>query len=205
MPERRILILYLHEHSGHHRAALALEKAFKEIDPKIKCRSVDALRYTHPLLEKLIQGTYLQIVKSEPEVWERLYDNPLILKTIQKLRLATYRSESKRFKAFLEDFRPSAVLCTQAFPCGVVSDYKSTCSGLLPLYGVLTDFFPHAYWPAENVNGYFVPAEEAKGKLRERGVASDKIFVTGIPVDVFNRENHDASSNVPLVLVMGGS
>ncbi|MBI4353316.1 MAG: glycosyltransferase, partial [Candidatus Omnitrophica bacterium] len=42
-------------------------------------------------------------------------------------------------------------------------------------------------------------------KLRERGVASDKIFVTGIPVDVFNRENHDASSNVPLVLVMGGS
>ena len=57
MPAKRVLLMYIHEFSGHHRAALALEKAFGQAESKTQCLLVDALRYSHPILERLILGT----------------------------------------------------------------------------------------------------------------------------------------------------
>ena len=117
MPDKRVLLMYIHEHSGHHHAALALEKAFKAVRPRTQCLLVDELHYTHPFLNRLIKTTYLEIIRKRPEVWEHLYDNPWVLKNTQTLRQSIHKSHSRKFKALLSDFRPNAIVCTQAFPC----------------------------------------------------------------------------------------
>ncbi len=207
MPEKRVLLMYIHEYSGHHQAALALAKAFRAVNPKVECKLVDELRYAHPFLERLIQRTYLEIVRKRPEVWEYLYDNPWVLKNTQALRSAIHKSHSKKFTTLLRDFRPDAIVCTQAFPCGIVSDYKATYAYPVPLYGVLTDFFPHSYWVLDHVNRYFVPSQEAKEKLHENGVFENRISVAGIPIDPSfdGKNNFKVRAKTPMVLIMGGS
>ncbi len=198
--------MYVHEHSGHHQAALALAKAVKAVQPKAECRLVDALRYTHPILERLILRTYLGIVKRRPEVWERLYDNPRVVKSTQHLRHVIHNYHSHKFRRLLGEFQPDAIICTQAFPCVIVSDYKSTYHYTVPLYGILTDFLPHSYWAMDHVDRYFVPTEEAKQKLCQNGVSDYRVLVTGIPIDpVFAKTVNVASKKkVPTILIMGG-
>ncbi len=198
--------MYVHEHSGHHQAAIALEKAFKAASAANECRLVDALRYTHPLLERLIRHTYLEIIRKKPEVWEYLYDNPWVLKNTQKLRASIHQSDSGKLKKLLSDFKPDAIVCTQAFPCGIVSDYKATHAYSVPLYGVLTDFLPHSYWVLDHVDRYFVPSQEAKKKLHENGIFEERISVTGIPIEELPKENLSKSEEaLPMILIMGGS
>ncbi|MBI4432737.1 MAG: hypothetical protein HY592_04555 [Candidatus Omnitrophica bacterium] len=202
----RILLMYVHEYSGHHHAALALEKAFRAIQPRSECLLVDALRYTHPLLEGLIRRTYLEIIKKRPEVWEHLYDNPWVVQNTQKMRRHIHDSDSGKLSKLLSEFKPDAVVCTQAFPCGMVAAYKTKHAAALPLYGVLTDYFPHSYWVLDHVTHYFVPCEEAKTRLYENGIFERRISVSGIPVEgLRDRHSRRARSGTPKVLVMGGS
>ncbi len=200
--------MYIHERSGHHHAALALEKAFKAVDEQTQCLLVDELRYAHPILERLIRTTYLEIIRKNPKVWEYLYDNAWVLKNTRSLRQAIHRSHSKKFKKLLEDFRPEAIVCTQAFPCGIVSDFKATYGYPAPLYGVLTDYLPHSYWVMDRVDRYYVPTEEAKKNLAENGVFENRISVSGIPIDpAFAAKNGAGrrAQKIPHVLIMGGS
>ncbi len=186
-----------------------MEKAFRGLDSGGECLLVDALRYTHPILDRLIFRTYLQIIKKRPEVWEYLYDNPWVLKNTEKLRRSIHESQSRKFKTLLDDFKPDAIVCTQAFPCGIVSDYKATQAYSTPLYGVLTDYLPHSYWVFDHVDRYFVSSREAKEKLAENGIFENRIQVTGIPIDFsFGSDGAEGSrppGRTPRVLLMGGS
>ncbi len=204
--------MYIHEHSGHHQAAIALEKAFRDQRPlRVQCLLVDALRYTHPILEKFIRRTYLEIIKKNPQVWEYLYDNPLVLKSTLKLKKAVQQAHSRRLEKLISKFDPTDVVCTQAFPCGIISDFKTTRDFKAPLYAVLTDYLPHSYWLKENVARYFVPCKEAKERLIAMGVFETHISITGIPIEAApaNPKTKIAAFSkekaTPLILVMGGS
>ncbi|MBI3314833.1 MAG: hypothetical protein HYZ86_02670, partial [Candidatus Omnitrophica bacterium] len=87
-----------------------------------------------------------------------------------------------------------------------VSDFKTTFSYPVPLYGVLTDFLPHSYWALENVDRYFVANPEAKEKLHEDGIPEDRITVSGIPIDPeFSKIDPTPAAPKPVILLMGGS
>ncbi len=205
---KRVLLMYIHERSGHHKAALALEKAFHREDPSVKCLLVNEPRYIHPILDKLIHNTYLEIIRKTPEVWEYLYDNPKVLKNTIRLRQAIRRSHSVKFKKLLDNFKPDAIVCTQAFPCGIAAEHKTSFGYPAPLYGVLTDFLTHSYWLLGEVDRYFVATEEAKRILTENGIFEDRITVSGIPIDPSFCEKKTTSgqnAKAPVVLVMGGS
>jgi len=176
--------------------------------------NINGFAYTNPIFEKLINRTYMSVIRNKPEVWEYLYDNPKVLKSVQGLRDSIHRSNSKKLKVLLEDFKPEAVVCTQAFPCGMVADYKKYLGLKLPLFGVLTDHAPHSYWIFEHVDYYIVPSDTSKGQFIKNGITENKIKVFGIPIDLkFNktRKREDACKGLGLdpdlrtVLIMGGS
>lgn len=50
------------------------------------------------------------------------------------------------------------------------------------VFGVVTDFGLHGYWPLEGVNGYFVAAEEFKSELARRGYPAERVMASGIPL-----------------------
>ncbi|MBU4311819.1 MAG: glycosyltransferase [Candidatus Omnitrophica bacterium] len=215
MPDKkRILLAYITPNSGHHRATRAIENSLKTISPSIEILNINAFGYTNPILEKVINRTYLEVIKSRPEVWEYLYDNPKVLKSVHGLRDVIHRLNSKKLKTLLEDFRPDVVLCTQAFPCGMIADYKKHLNLKLPLVGILTDHAPHSYWIFNDVDYYITPSEISKEHFIKNGVSKSKIMAFGIPIDPRFTIAHDKKElrakmgfehNLPIVLIMGGS
>lgn len=211
---KKILLLYITVLSGHHRAAIAIEKAIKFISPQTDVYTINCFHYTNPILEKIITHTYSSIIKRTPEVWEYLYDNPNVLKNTQRFKESVHRYNSSKMKNLIEEFNPDTVICTQAFPCGMVADLKNDFAPNLNLIGVQTDFYPHSYWLYEAVDKYIVPSEEAKQMLIENGIRPEKIFPIGIPVDISFKEEVDKNSvqkefgfspDKITLLIMGGS
>ena len=214
MAARKILLLYISEHSGHHCASLAIEKALKGLDPSIQTLNLNSFNYTNPILEKIINRAYMGVVKRTPELWDYLYDNPDVLKNTQKLREMIHRFNTGKLKALLDEFKPDAIVCTQAFPCGMIADYKKSFNVSIPLVGVLTDYAPHSYWVYDNVDKYIVPSGEAGKKLINNGIDPSRVEMLGIPIDPKFREPLIADKirqgmgidkNIPAVLIMGGT
>ena len=212
--KKRVLLMYISEYSGHHYASLAIEKALYELSDNIETSNVNSFHYTNPILEKVINKTYMGVIKSRPEVWGYLYDNPKVVRKTQKLKELIHKHNSQKMKILLDSFKPQAVICTQAFPCGIIADYKKTYNTNVTLAAVLTDYAPHSYWLYDSVDMYFVPSEETKERLVSNGISKDRIKLTGIPIDskfkkvvdkrkIINSLN--LSPDTPIILVMGGS
>ena len=207
--------MYITSNSGHYRASLAIENALKTLSPGIITMNINGFAYTNPFLEKLINKTYMSVIKNKPEVWEYLYDNPKVLKSVQGMRNSIHRSNSKKLKVLIQDeFKPDAVVCTQAFPCGMVADYKKYLGLDLPLFGVLTDHAPHSYWIFDNIDYYIVPSEVSRNHFIRNGVSDAKIRVFGIPIDMRFSKNLGKEevcrklgidSRKRTMLIMGGS
>jgi processive 1,2-diacylglycerol beta-glucosyltransferase len=210
----RILLLYISEHSGHHRASIAIENALRHLAPGVKILDINSFNYTNPILEKIINRAYMEVIKNKPEIWDYLYDNPRVLRKTQKLRDMIHRFNSGKLKTLLDEFRPDAIVCTQAFPCGMVADYKKSNGSEFQIFAVLTDYAPHSYWIYNSVDVYIVPSDEAGQKLVNDGIDPSRIKAFGIPIDPKFRKKADRNAileklglhkNKKCVLVMGGT
>lgn len=213
MAREKILLMHISVNSGHHRAALALEKALKMLRPDVEILNINAVNYTNPLVEKVLNRTYMGVIKNKPEVWEYLYDNPKVFHSISKLRDLIHRFNSGKLKVLLDEFKPDAIACTQAFPCGMIADYKNSFGLNVPLIGVLTDCYPHSYWLFDSVDYYIVNSEAATNKLVEHGIPRERIKIFGIPIDPKFADSVDINDitakigldkKIPTILIMGG-
>jgi processive 1,2-diacylglycerol beta-glucosyltransferase len=193
-----VLIFYISKFSGHFHGAKAIEQGLCSIRPDTDVKVINAIEYTNPILGKIVNRTYLEIIKKRPELWGHIYDNPDVLKKTKKAREAIHKYNTSKIKKLLERHKPDVVICTQAFPCGMVADYKRTSGSKIPLIGVLTDYAPHSYWIYDDVDYYVVPAPEIARKLEEKGIPArhDKGRIRG---------KFGLSDKDPLILIMGGS
>jgi hypothetical protein len=66
----KVMLLYISEHSGHHCASIAIEKALHSLRPDINTININSFNYTNPILEKVINRAYMGVVKRTPEVWD---------------------------------------------------------------------------------------------------------------------------------------
>lgn len=213
MPAKHILLMYITQLSGHHSAALAIEKALKMLQPEIKITNINAFNYTNPVSEKIINRLYMNVIKRTPQIWDYLYDNPDILKKIKKIKETVHKLNSPKLKNLFDKVCPTAVVCTQAFPCGMVADFKVTYNSNIPLIAALTDYVPHSYWIYDAVSYYISPSSEVTERLMKKGVPPNKIRTFGIPFDPkFNKniskddvlKESGLDPNVPTILIMGG-
>jgi processive 1,2-diacylglycerol beta-glucosyltransferase len=205
--------MYISEVSGHRNAALAIEKAVRILAPNTEILNINAFNYTNPVAEKVTNSIYMSIIKVAPKIWDYLYDNPKIAKRVERTKKKIHQANSPKLKKLFDKFNPDLVICTQAFPCGMVADYKNTYGSNLPLVAVLTDYVPHSYWIYDEVNCYITPSEDVGVKLVNKGVLVDRVKSFGIPFDpkfsdMLDREKlfrkYKLNPGVPTVLIMGG-
>lgn len=205
--------MYISEVSGHRSATLAIEKAIKELRPDTEILSINAFNYTNPISEKVVNRIYMEVIKRTPRLWDYLYDNPNVVKGLENIKRRIHKSNSPKLKKLFDRFNPDLVVCTQAFPCGMVADYKKAYGVNLPLVAVLTDYIPHSYWVYEEVDYYITPSEDVSARLEKKGVAPSKIKAFGIPFDhKFNQEldkegifrKLKLNPQQPVILIMGG-
>ena len=205
--------MYISEVSGHHQATLAIEKSLRVLYPNVEILNINGFRQTYPLMEKIVNKAYMGIIKRTPKIWDYLYDNPKVVKSLQAVKEAIHKANHSKLARLFKEFRPDAVVCTQAFPCGMVADYSKTYNLNTRIVGVLTDYAPHSYWIHKGVDYYVVPSEDTGERLEKKGVPSEKIKAFGIPVDPKFTVKLDKrviaqklgfSLSAPIILIMGG-
>ena len=205
--------MYISEVSGHHQATLAIEKSIRTLNPNTEIMNINGFGYAYPIIEKIVNKAYMGIIKRTPKIWDYLYDNPKIVKKVESLKEAIHKANHAKFSKLFDQFKPDAIVCTQAFPCGMVADYKETYRLNITIIGVLTDYAPHSYWLHRGVDYYIVPSQETAEALIKKGVSRDHIRIFGIPVDPKFTLKLDKKAIVqklklditlPKILVMGG-
>jgi len=211
--KRKVLLVYITKVSGHRQATKAIQSSLHELAPDIEAPSVNGFGYTYPILEKVVNRAYLSVIKRTPKVWDYLYDNPNIVRKSAPLKKFLHKTSHKKIAKLFENYQPDTIVCTQAFPCGMIADYKVSHGLKVTLIGVLTDFAPHSFWINEGVDYYVVPDEEAKERFIKKGVSAARIRVYGIPIRSKFAVPLDKAPiaaslgldlSIPTVLVMGG-
>ncbi|MFH1045952.1 MAG: hypothetical protein V1727_03195 [Candidatus Omnitrophota bacterium] len=213
MDRRNILIVHISNISGHRGASIAIEKALREINAPAQIQSINGFGYTNPRAERVINALYMLVIQKIPAFWEYLYDNERVLERLKKTRTWIHKRQENKIARLLEEYAPDIVVCTQAFPCGMIADYKCRHNLRIPLMAVLTDYAPHGYWLHQGIDIYVVPSEEVKSRFIQRGIAPDCLMPIGIPVspeflqhhqrpETFRRYN--LAPEIPVALVMGG-
>ena len=211
--KRTILSLYITEVSGHKQATVAIQYALRQLAPTIELPAINGFEYAFPVLEKVVNAIYMFVIKRMPWIWEYLYDNPTVVKRSQFIEEFLYNASHKRINKLLSEYQPEAVICTQAFPCGMVAHYKTTYKFKTKLYAVLTDYSPHTFWINEGIDYYIVPSTEVMDELIVKGVNPNQIKVFGIPLHPKFSQKLDRyaiaqklnlNPNAPTILIMGG-
>jgi len=211
--KHRVLLMYISRVSGHHQATVAIQRALHQLSHEVEAPAINGFGYAYPRLEKIINRAYMGIIKRSPKIWDYLYDNPKVFKRSQSIKKFLNKSSHKKIEKLLKRYHPDTVVCTQAFPCGMVADYKVTHGVDIKIIGVLTDYAPHSYWINEGVDYYVVPSADSKERFIKKGVDPDKIKVYGIPIRPKFAEQLDKlpiavklglDLNTPTVLLMGG-
>ncbi|MEW6608370.1 MAG: glycosyltransferase [bacterium] len=208
----RVMLSYINITTGHRKAAQSIHKTLNLIYPEIDVLEIDPLGYFHPKLENIIGKIYFEIIKTNPDFWDFIYDNEQIVKLTAKIRQALNSLNSTRLHKLFSSFNPQVVICTHALPCGIFSALKKKLDDF-SLIGVITDFDIHNYWIHENVSYYVVSNDETAKKLEEKRINKERIKILGIPIDpvftedkdIYNlKKKYELKDDLPTILIMGG-
>jgi processive 1,2-diacylglycerol beta-glucosyltransferase len=194
---------------------MAIETAMRRLDTHVETMLLDSFSHANPVLSKVTLRAYLAALKTAPEIWEWMYDNPGFKERTARIRELLNRGNSRKLQRVLDEFDPDAIVCTQAFACGVMASWKRATGRKTPvLVGVLTDFVAHRYWADPNVDLYIAPSEDTRQKLVSQGVPPERVAAFGIPTNESFQQPVDKAAvikslglkpDLPKILVMGGS
>ncbi len=88
----------------------------------------------------------------------------------------------RRLGDLLEKVHPDLILSTHPACSGVVARYKGDGGSAIPLITCMTDVTSHSEWIHPGTDCYLVPSPGVRQALTDKGVAPERILVSGIPV-----------------------
>jgi len=183
MNKKRVLIMSVSAGMGHIKAAAALEKTFAADESVVEVINNDALQYTNKLFRDFYSTFYTSLVKSAPNFlgwWYKTSDEPW---RTDAMRHMIDRLNTKPLVRFIRTFDPHIIVCTHFMPAGIISHLIATEKLQAQLSIVVTDFDFHAMWLSRAFHRYFVAIDETKAYLQMLGMPTDRITVSGIPID----------------------
>ncbi len=204
----KLLLLSLSTGSGHVRAAEAIRKTAQKDYPNIDVKHVDIFDYISLPFKKATVDGYDLIIKQAPEVWRFLYkrsnDEDLLYK-LNKFTKRLKKLNAKKLYKYIIEYNPDYIVSTHLLASDLVMSGQDEFSKQIPLATLVTDYRWHELWFVEGTNHYFVPTEEMKVELLDRGLHPKCITVSGIPVDPnFYNYSKSNSNKIPNILVMSG-
>ena len=212
----RIAILHATAGSGHKSAAVALAHALAGLAPDALVREVDTLVFASRFYRRTYGQSYNALAQRAPKLWGALYAlwaQERVNRSMGPTREALDRLSLRGLVRVVERERPDAIVCTHFLPVEALYPIRGRGRLDVPLHVVITDFTAHPLWAYPHVDRYFVASEQVAEELSGHGVPSERIEVTGIPVDPRFAQPHGREVvrarfgfplERPLVLVMGG-
>jgi len=143
------------------------------------------------VFHQLYSKAYIEIVNKTPELFGWFYEHFDKPWQNEHRRLAFDKLNTRPFVKMLEDYQPDIAVCTHFLPAEIISWLKGKKRINTRQVIVITDFDLHAFWLCHHYEHYFVAIDETKVHLEQLGFASDKITVSGIPIDPVFAEHKD--------------
>lgn len=190
-----------------------MRKAVVDRIPGARCEVVDSYSFASHVFHRVASNGYIGMVKMLPQLYKYIYDQAERATKVSAFKTWLHRYTALNLRQYIAELSPDVVVCTHAFPCGVMAEYKREFADAPPVLGVVTDFVVHPFWIHRNIDAYAVATPAMRQALIARGVAADRIAVSGIPVDPrfgANDSREDARRAIGLepdrttLLLMGG-
>ncbi len=157
--------------------------ALREIDSDARTQVVDSYKYAAKVMSRVVSDGYLQMVKTIPQMYRYIYDRAERATEVGPFRTWAHQFTAQNLRPLMEREGPDVVVCTHAFPSGAMAEYKRIFADAPPVVGIVTDYAVHAFWIHDNIDGYCVATDAIREVMIARGVAPERIIVSGIPVD----------------------
>ena len=214
----RVLILSVAVGAGHMRTAEALKEAAADLYPGAEIMILDTFSYASPFLGKVVLGAYMEMLKKSPLLYSFLYrqaehGQPLSGKGKNGFSHVLNIIAAPRLVDYIDKFKPEIVVCTHAFPLGIVSYMKKKGIYQGPVFAIITDYDVHSFYIFSEVDNYIVGSEELIPQCLEFGIEPWRIHATGIPINAdfsvkYNksqlREKIGLDPELPVILLIGG-
>ncbi|OPY62680.1 MAG: Processive diacylglycerol beta-glucosyltransferase [Pelotomaculum sp. PtaU1.Bin065] len=215
---KKILVLSVTVGNGHMRSAEAIKKAANNLYPETEVSILDTFRYASPFLEKVVLGTYMEILKMSPVVYGYLYrqaekGQPLSGRGKLEFNRILNLLVAPKLVKYIKDFQPEVIVCTHPFPVGIMSHMKKKGMFTGPVLAAITDFTIHSFWIFPGVDYYLIGDEQLQPECAAFGIKPENVRATGIPIDPaferkYNkkelREKLGLNPELPSILVAGG-
>ena len=180
----KILILSCSTGEGHNSAARAISSELKRRG--IEHEIADPVLFKGPRAQHFVASFYNNMIKKRPAAFGilykagALYDSTGILSPVY-LANATY---AENLNQYILKYQFTAVISTHLYGMEAMTAVRNRCQNKIPSYGVLTDYTIIPFFSEPKLDGYFIPHNDIRQKLTKRGIDSNLIHATGIPVDI---------------------
>jgi processive 1,2-diacylglycerol beta-glucosyltransferase len=183
LSRKRVLLLSVSAGAGHLRAAEALRVAAET--EGLVAEHLDVMDFVSSAFRALYTDFYLKLVEHHPSVWAMLYrimDKTPPSAPLARVRRAIERLNTLKLRKAIAAFAPDAVVCTHFLPAELLMRERSRGRFASPVFVQITDFDLHGMWIVPDMAGYFVASDEVAFRAEARGIARERVHVTGIPV-----------------------
>jgi processive 1,2-diacylglycerol beta-glucosyltransferase len=196
----KILVMYLSIGSGHQVGAEAIASALRHrSDADIICCDPVAERNT--LLSSIMNTTNSLSAIIFPKLYTKIWKGGQV-RSITNWT-ARHGSVARQIRSVIDAIRPDRIISTHAMPALIAAHYKRDSE--YKIIGMVSDYGAHAYWGHPAVNRYCAPSQEAADDLIKRGVDSNKVQVTGLPIGSSPKPDRSSDPDGKLnVLMMTG-
>ncbi|MCX7746071.1 MAG: UDP-N-acetylglucosamine--LPS N-acetylglucosamine transferase [Clostridia bacterium] len=177
-----VLFLSVSAGGGHVKAAEAIKEVVDKRYPNSRTLIVDTFKYINPIVDKLIIGSYLNSLKTTPQIYGMLYNMSETGDNLNDFSKTVNKLLSYRIKTLINEFKPSIIVCTHFFPLQMISNLKRKNKVDIPTVAILTDFVTHPFWFHDYTDAYVVAHEYMKLQMVKRGIPEKIIHPIGIPV-----------------------
>jgi processive 1,2-diacylglycerol beta-glucosyltransferase len=210
----RILVFSATFGAGHVRAAEAMIEAIRAKEPSAEITHVDFGAFLSKTINKVVKNTYIELIKHTPRLWGKLYYRTSKIQPDSVLQRLINGLGHREFLGYIKELRPDIIICTYPTIAGVLGKMRLENILQTPIVTVVTDFAVHSQWIHQGVDLYIVGNQEVYDALTSRGIDSERVRITGIPVSPkFEEElDRDKIANAlkllperPTFLVMGGA
>jgi len=209
-----LLVLYCSAGGGHRRAAEAIAEEW-EARTGGRAELVNYFaRFASPFFDAVTTYWYFRAVQYAPKLVSAFYGLMGRLRPDSLLRRAINRQGMARFRRYLAHERPEVVCCVHWTFAGTMSDLRRNGLTSVPCLTVITDYVSHPEWLHPGVDRYCVAHALVRDGVQARGIPSERIAVSGIPVRRQFAAPHDRNAvrarlglaqGLPVILVMAGA
>ncbi len=198
-----ILILSGKFGMGHLSAAAAIKSQMEARFPGAHVKICDIVEYLMPQGSGALYRIFGTLVRHAKVLYNIYYNcNDKLPQPCKNVVSGMFL---RPFRRLMIDCDPDVVISTLPFGAELVSFYKKMYHSTVCAVTCITDVSAHNEWISSETDLYFVPAAEVKWELMRKGVAKDRIEVSGIPVrEGFRSGGAEEKRSGKELLICGG-